>query len=215
MAQKSGFFNSVGGDRKYRAEEFADYFQTIISTGVSPTTGSLAITANNTMDLVVSAGRAYIEGHYYSNDSDYALTLDAADALLNRIDRIILRLDYVNRSITLAVLKGTPASSPVAPAFTRDVDKYELCIAEVLISAGVSGIEQAKVTDKRADTTVCGYIKGIMIFDGNAELEALQLEVEGKQDALPLENRRKIILWDGTGTAPTTENGNILLQYTP
>ena len=36
MAEKSSFFNSVSGDRKYKAEDWASYFGALIGNGVFP-----------------------------------------------------------------------------------------------------------------------------------------------------------------------------------
>lgn len=36
MAEKSSFFTSLNGDRKYKSSDFAEYFSTFIGNGVFP-----------------------------------------------------------------------------------------------------------------------------------------------------------------------------------
>ena len=73
------------------------------------------------MTVKIPAGRAWINGYYYHNDSELTLTIDNADGVLNRIDVVVLRWDVNARSITAQVIKGTPASNAMAPAITRTV----------------------------------------------------------------------------------------------
>ena len=161
MAVRSGFFNSVNSDRKYDAGKFAEYFASFIGNGVfpNPATG-LQAASNNDMTVTVQAGKAWINGYILINDDDYVLTLDAADGMLNRIDRIVARYDTADREIRLEVKKGTFASSPVAPALQRDADAYELGLADVYIAAGAVSISQANITDLRMNSSYCGIVKG-------------------------------------------------------
>ncbi|MFD2446377.1 hypothetical protein ACFSO7_20660 [Bacillus sp. CGMCC 1.16607] len=161
MAIISGLFNSVNGDRKYKADFFAEYFASFIANGVfpNPSTG-LQVIANGNMAVSIRAGKAWIKGYYMSNDADYTLQLDVADGVLKRIDRIALRLDFLTRQIVPVIKKGAFASSPVARALQRDTDAYELGIADILINNGAISISQANITDTRLNTALCGIVKG-------------------------------------------------------
>lgn len=163
MAIKSGMFNSVNGDRKYKAEDFAAYFAMFIANGVFPNpSNGFQVMANGNMTVTLKAGKAWIFGYYCTNDSDYNLTIDVADGVLKRIDRIVLRLNYLNREITPVVKKGTFASSPVAPTLQRDADAYEIALADILVGNGVISITQANITDVRLNTSLCGIVHGIV-----------------------------------------------------
>ena len=163
MAIRSGFFNSINGDRKYGAERFAEYFASFIGNGVFPNPGNgLQVMANNDMTVTVKAGRAWINGYILINDDDYTLTLDPADGVLSRIDRIVVRYDIADREIRLEVKKGAFASSPVAPALQRDVDAYELGLADIAVNAGAVSINQADITDLRMNANYCGIVKGLV-----------------------------------------------------
>jgi len=165
MGVTYGFFNSVNGDRKYNADDISNYFLKLISNGVFATPASaMQVQESSGMTVRVSAGWGFINCKWINNDSSYLLTLDAADVVLNRIDRIVLRLNTNDsaRNITIAVHKGTPASNPTAPSLSRANDIYELSLAQVYIAAGATAITQDNITDERANTSVCGYVTGLI-----------------------------------------------------
>lgn len=161
MTVRSGFFNSINGDRKYDAGRFAEYFASFIGNGVfpNPSTG-LQVVANDDMTVTVKPGKAWINGYILINDDDYILQLDPADGVLNRIDRVVARYDTTDREIRLQIKKGTPASSPVDPGLQRDADAYELGLADIYIGKGAISISQANITDLRFNNNYCGIVKG-------------------------------------------------------
>ena len=60
------------------------------------------------MTVTLGSGRAWIQGYWYQNSEDKALTIAAADAIHPRIDRVVLRLTptVAPRKIVAAVLTG-------------------------------------------------------------------------------------------------------------
>lgn len=167
--EKSSFFNSINGDRKYKASDFAEFFNSLITNGVFPTPATnLEVVSNNDMTITIKAGKAWINGYCYYNDSDLILPIDVADGVLNKIDRIVLRMDTTGRAINAIVKKGTFASSPVAPALQRDADGYELGIADIYIAAGATSISQASIMDLRLNTSLCGVVNSLIQADTTA-----------------------------------------------
>lgn len=161
MTIYSGIFNSVNGDRKYNAWWFAKYFATFIGNGVFPNPSSnLQVAAYQNMKIVVKPGSGWIDGYFIFSDGDHVLSLDVADGVLKRIDRVVMRLNHLTRKIEIVVKKGTFASSPVAPTLQRDTDAYELALADVLINNGATQITQANITDQRLNSAVCGIVHG-------------------------------------------------------
>lgn len=77
MAFYSGFFNSKGLDRTYTAEDFTSYLSSIICNGILDTYGqNFKLTAANSgLGVVLGAGKAWINGHYFINDSRYVIDL--------------------------------------------------------------------------------------------------------------------------------------------
>ena len=169
MALTSAFFDAklVGDeyDRVYSAERFAEYFASFIANGVFPNPATnLQVVANvpGNMAIRVKSGLGWINGYYCNNDGDYPLTLSPANGTLPRVDAVVLRWSRSNRSISLEVKTGVAASSPSAPSLERSADNYELMLASISVVAGATSIAQANITDKRPDSTVCGWVKGVV-----------------------------------------------------
>lgn len=163
MAIHSGIFNSVNGDRRYKAEDFARYFATFIGNGVfpNPSTGFQVI-ANGNRTVTLKPGKAWINGYYIVNDDDYILNIDAADSSLNRIDRVVLQLNYFDRTIMPIVKKGAYSTNPVAPSLKRDADAWELGIADIAVGKGALVINQSNITDLRLNNALCGIVHGVV-----------------------------------------------------
>ena len=160
---KYGFFNSVDGDRKYSADDLSSYFVKLISNGVFPNpSDNLKVVVKSGLTVTVKAGFAFCNAKYAENTSDYDLTLDNEDTTNPRIDRIVLRLNTTNREFTLAIIKGTPDAEPTAPDITRTSTVYDLCLAEIAVAANASSIATADITDKRGNTSLCGYVYGLI-----------------------------------------------------
>ena len=174
--QKSSFFNSVNGDRKYKAEEWAEYFAAFIGNGIFPNPATnLMVQANVNMTVAVKAGKAWINGYFFNNTTDTTIQLDTADGVLKRIDRVVVRWSLTNRNITLALKKGTNASSPIAPALQRDADLYELALADISVGNGAIQILQTNITDRRLSSELCGFVTQTVQTIDTSQLAA-QLE---------------------------------------
>ncbi len=110
----------------------------------------------------MAAGSAWINGYRYENTDDLNIPLTTANGSNPRIDRIVVRLSMVSRSIQLAAVAGTPAASPLAPALTRTSDIYELGIADVLVPAAATSIAANNITDTRLNTSLCGLVNSLV-----------------------------------------------------
>lgn len=161
--EKSGFFNSSDGDRIYDAADFAAYFGCLVSNGVFYTAATnLQVSPGSGLAVGVAAGSAWINGYRYENTDALNLPLTTANGSNPRIDRVVVRLSQVSRSIRLAVVGGTPAATPIAPALTRTSDVYELGIADVLIPAAATSIAANNITDTRLNTSLCGTVNSLV-----------------------------------------------------
>jgi len=129
--EKSSFFNSIDHDRRYRADDWAAYFASFIGNGVFPVPSTnLQVLENTGMKITVKPGKAWINGYFYWNTSDITLTLPLADGVLKRIDRVVIRLDLAERTITAAFKSSDLSASPAPPALQRDADRYEIALAD-------------------------------------------------------------------------------------
>lgn len=160
-----GFFDSVNGDRRYSAEDFTNFLGNLVSDGViaSPS-NCLQVQASEGFTIKITAGWAYILHHYFHNDSDFYLTLDAPDIARDRVDRIVIRFDVAERKVEFAIRKGEPKDVGKAsvPAIQRDETIWELSLARIYVAEDYTEIRQEYITDERDDSIVCGWVTGLI-----------------------------------------------------
>src|SRR5689334_7837034 len=122
MTVTYGFYDSLSGDRKYNALQMGRMFEGMITDGIFETIGTqLLVSATTGMVLSVGAGRAWFNFTWTLNDAPITVTIPTAEVALNRIDTVVLEInsDVGTRANTIKVIKGTPASSPVAPTLAN------------------------------------------------------------------------------------------------
>jgi hypothetical protein len=183
----SKFFNSAVGDtRSYQASDFADYFGKVLSTGLLHTDNipALEVKCDGTdLRTFVEPGRALMEGYGYENTSNLYLQHALPEATLDRIDRIILRLDKRNQSrfIKLFILQGTAAAAPVPPTLQRDEFIWELSLAQIRVRANTSTLDPADLIDERLDENLCGLVYSLISIPTSqfqAEWDAFMADVQ-------------------------------------
>lgn len=152
------FYNSENGDRLYDADSFSEWLRKFFTTGVF--TGDLQVTATTGMGIQVGSGYCNVNGKVKMWDTPTSFTLETADDINPRIDRICIQRNDTNRDITLIVKTGTPAVSPSGTSLQRSDGIYELCLAEVTVGAGAVSVTQANIADKRTDLDLCGIVTG-------------------------------------------------------
>lgn len=93
---------------------------------------------------------AFVRGHMYENDSDLSVVFSAGSTN-PRIDRLVLRLNPTDNTITPTIIQGTPAaSSPAVPDLTQtDAANYDIPIAQIYRAANSSSVVTADITDER------------------------------------------------------------------
>ena len=141
------------------------------TSGVFGADGNLSVTANGNMTVRVSDGVGWLanykaDGTVFWNDtkeqtgSELQLTIPLANAVSPRIDRVVVSWDTVDYAAKprIEVLKGTAASTPVAPALTNNSLLRQISLAQIAIPAAASKITSANITDERLDSTVCGLV---------------------------------------------------------
>lgn len=106
------------------------------------------------MQVKVDTGEAWVRGHYAKFSSIKTLPISSNASGNPRIDRAVLRADFVNNNVVVDILIGTPAGSPVAPAVTQNTSIWETSLAVVAVANGAVTISAANVTDDRSYTTV-------------------------------------------------------------
>lgn len=149
------------------------------TSGVFGAKENLATTVvANSMSVEVSDGIGWLsnesgDGIVFWNDSEKTsgsklrLTHDVADSALNRIDRIVVSWQTTNYVALpeVEILKGTPASKPVAPALTNNSTMRQISLATIKIPAGTTAITAAMITDERLNKSVCGIVTENVVVD--------------------------------------------------
>lgn len=163
MAITYGFFNSVNGDRTYDADQMSEYFDGLVSNGVYESVGGAlqVMAVSSGMAVQVLTGRGLINCKWLNNDAVLTLDLTAAHAVLNRYTAVVMRLDIVNRLMTITTKDGANATDPVKPTMQNDGTAIELCLAYIYVGAGVTSISQANIEDMRASSS-CGWVTGLI-----------------------------------------------------
>ena len=165
--ETSGFFNAerlANGnyDRVYLAANFASYFASFIGNGVfGGKMAALQVISNGAFGVSVQSGQGFINGYWYQNDSSVTFSL-AAGSAQPRIDTVVLRLNFISRTISLGMLTGTPSVSPAIPTLTRNDNTWELGLANINIPAGATSITPQDIIDTRLDMIRCGFVHGVV-----------------------------------------------------
>jgi hypothetical protein len=164
--EKYYFFDSnadIGDRRLYSAADWSKVLSKFLENGIYSEGDNLSVSADGSgMTLTVGSGVAFINGHMYENDGTLTLNVDAAEATLDRIDLVVLRLDLTeqNRYIRSFVVKGVPGANPVAPIPQETTFIKEVPLAEVRVTAAKSTIDQVQITDKRSTDFVEPFVDG-------------------------------------------------------
>lgn len=150
------------------------------TSGVFAASGNAAVAALATpgMAITVSDGTGWManaaaDGVVWWNDTEsmsgakLQLAIDAADGVLNRIDRVIVEwktTNYVDRP-EIKILKGAASSTAAAPALTNSGTKRQISLAQIAVAAGTTAITASMITDERQNPDVCGLVTDTLSID--------------------------------------------------
>lgn len=163
------FWNSVGEDRLYDADSFSEWLQKFFTNGVFA--NELEVKATTGLKIAVSKGYANIGGKVRFFDETNYFTLTPANTSYPRIDTVVIERNNTNREITMKLVVGDLSGNNPAPTLpVRNSSIHQLVLAEIYLPAGATKITQANIKDKRADSSVCGFVKGTV-----EELDVSQL----------------------------------------
>lgn len=172
------------------------------TSGVFAADSNAAVTAlvDSAMAVQVSDGLGWManagkDGVVWWNDTESTngskllLNIDAADGVLNRIDRIIVSwatTNYVDYP-EIKVLKGSLASNPTAPALTNNSTVRQISLARITVAAGTTAITASMITDERLDASVCGLVTESISIDTttmDAQFKAILKETQDQTKAV-------------------------------
>lgn len=159
-------------DIDYSAED-AELFHCTRTSGIYAMNHfPISIGGTNNRTVTIGKGIAWIQnkddassdiaftGKVFANTANMSFQEgNVGDATYPRIDRYMIRFDKAANSTGFARLRGTPSSTPVAPAISRTVDVYDLVLYDILVPANASSYSTSNITDQRANTQLCGLMR--------------------------------------------------------
>lgn len=149
---KSGFFDASlvneEYDRIYDSQDFADCFSNFIVSGIVPNVlGSFKVspTTPASNKVVVSTGKAWIEGRWVVNDEEIELPISISTSGTTTYG-IVLRLDKVNREISIKAINSTGISWGILYPIRND-STFDLLLGTISLQKGATKIDY--VSDMR------------------------------------------------------------------
>ena len=171
MSLRYGYFDSeITGydsdgmpifDRAESSDFLAMFISKIISDGVLALPGDcFQVLESEGMNIIVRPGFGIVKGRFAYDSQEYVLQVPTAPLSYKRIDRVILRANYLQRKCEIIIKQGTVNATPEPPELTRPSsgDYYELCLATISVNSNQTAITQANITDTRYDSDVCGVV---------------------------------------------------------
>lgn len=172
---ESGYFDSeiIGYDeegmpifdRAKSSDFLAMFISHIISDGVLALPGDcFQVIAYDGLKLKIRPGFGIVRGRFAYDKDEYEIEIAEGHASYRRIDRVILRANYLQRYCEIIVREGVAGARPEPPELIRPAagDYYELCLAIVNVNAKQTVITQANITDTRYDSRVCGVVTQVI-----------------------------------------------------
>ena len=134
----SEFAYPLGGKQDYTSAQ-AGAFHGTRTSGVWSGEDNLKVTITGARQLTLSKGIAWFTteeywGKVYVNTADINFTLPVADAVLDRICRLVIRWDKTANTATAQLLMGDLGSSPTAPARSKTDELYDLVLCDYLVA---------------------------------------------------------------------------------
>lgn len=148
-------FDSLNGDRKMSASSWRKMLESFFNSGIFSTNG-FYVTANNSMQVTVGSGNAFVKGAFFPSSEEKTLNIDSSAGTYDRYDAIALEFNASERRVLLKVVKGGTDSKYPVPTRTESV--YQLFLAVVKISKGATLLTQNDIKDLRNDNLYCGYV---------------------------------------------------------
>lgn len=169
MAFSYGFFDAkeVSGelDRTYTSKNFCDYLSSLICNGIQDNYGDCFSFSADGLSITIGTGKAWINGHYFINDSPYTIDLsDYQDESLPRFVAVSIVCDTSEdvRNVHIEVTAGTPSSNLETIDFSDTPQKTRLRLYNIRLNPSATSLSELDLYDYREDENICGYVKCIL-----------------------------------------------------
>lgn len=170
FSANAGFFDSVGRDREYAADDMNRPYRRVVSDGVFATQYGTAsddfrvIAMSGARTVMVNAGQGIVFHKWFELPSPLMVAVPANDTLYPRIDSILLRVDKNDsvRAGTVVYRKGEASSTPAPPPMNQDGNNVlEYRVANITVAPGATSIPQSVIEDLRGSSE-CPWVTGII-----------------------------------------------------
>ena len=195
-------FDSISGDRKMSASSWRKMLGELFTDGICAT-DDFHVQANNSMQLTVAAGNAFVRGAFFPSESQTTLAIESASGTYDRYDAVVIEFNASERKVSLKIVKGGSDSKWPEPSRTDSC--YQLFLSIITVGKGTTALVQDNVRDLRSDTWYCGYVTST----GSQErFEAELVTLKDKVNAL--EEGRK---WSDTVTLGSVNGITFRYRY--
>lgn len=157
---------------EYTAEDVQSYLSTrtsgVYSEDITFTPEGMTVTVS---PFLAWFNYAKFKGCSVAVTEPETLTFSPAHAVLDRIDRIALRVDFTLNEAYFTIVEGVASSSPVPPDISKTEVINDISPVYVKIKAGATEITPADITSTILDESVCGIMR-----DGVTGIPTAQLQ---------------------------------------
>lgn len=164
MAVTYGFYNSLGKDRVYNAEQMSAIFDGVITDGVFASIGGKLIpTAGSGMQVIVKPGKCWFNSTWTVNDSELPLAIPAADVSLTRIDAIAVQVNSAinTRANSIRVIPGTASANPVKPTLISSPTLHQYALGYVTVPANATSISASNI-EVNVGKSTCPFVTSVL-----------------------------------------------------
>ena len=168
----------------FSEDNWRKFFKPFIYDSVQ---NGLETSAGSGMTVNVSAGECRSGAVMGLLDSNVTLDIAKGHSSYARIDSIAVQYQYGEPStLSLVVVQGSPAASPVAPTLSKDFDSlWQMEIAQVEVPANATASSQLTITDKRVMVDIGTITEEMAAIESDVDaLEANVLSITTGIDAL-------------------------------
>lgn len=166
MTFRSGFWNSIDGDRTYSAEDMAIPFEGVITEGVFANWGDAfkaTVIDDNTINI--GSGKAWLSKKWIQNDSVYQMPIKVSDYASSTEPRtVVVCLDlkteayYRFAQFMIEEMRYYNSYTSMLNAITnRDAGRNTLPLFAINFAAGDSSIQRTNITNL-VGTPWCPYV---------------------------------------------------------
>ena len=164
-----GFFDSIGDDRLYSADDMNNPYIKLLREGVyatpdgTPSTELQVLTASNGMNVLVKSGQGFLGGKWFKNPSDIVITVTSNNDIVPRLDSILMQVDKTQNGRTgnIVYREGTPNSDPQPPEINTNENIIEMRLANIYVAPTVATIDQDVIIDLRGSNE-CPWIAALI-----------------------------------------------------